>query len=340
MSRRPTRRPFVNLADDIRTRPVTAAFLDWSVNPWFTDESYTANTTSPDFAAVIQEIVDQAGWASGNAVALRIDDQSASDINDERRAAKSFDDVDGPTQGPRFHVAYQIANEPERVGLRFQNVSIPQGATIQSAFIDFIADDPIDNTTSATLDIVVEDVDNSATFTTAANDISGRSWTGSVAWSPGPVAAEDDPLSTVDITSLVQGAVDRLGWCGSAAMSFMISGSGRRAVKSWDDDPTKAPTLRVTFSQTGIPAGQGCIDNSYVFQVAHNKDDARQRLDDKQRRARRPDLSRPDLRYSQLAIRRAVPRGDHRPGRRRAERSARVHRQGCGQRRDDSDHLW
>ena len=271
---------FANLADDIRTRPVTAAFLDWSVNPWFTDESYTANTTSPDFTAVVQEIVDQAGWASGNAVALRIDDQSASDVNDERRAAKSFDDVDGPTQGPRFHVAYQIANEPERVGLRFQNVLIPQGATIQSAFIDFIADDPIDNTTSATLDIEVEDVDDSAAFTTAANDISGRSWTGSVAWSPGPVAAEDDPLPTVDITSLVQGAVDRAGWCGSASMSFMISGSGRRAVKSWDDDPTKAPTLRVTFSQTSIPAGQGCIDNSYVFQVAHNKDDARQRLDD------------------------------------------------------------
>ena len=62
-------------------------------------------------------------------------------------------------------------------------------------------------------------------------------------------------------------------------MSFLLSGDGRRAVKAWDDDPTKAPTLRVTFDQSGIPAGQGCIDNSYVFQVAHSKDDARQRLE-------------------------------------------------------------
>ena len=209
-----------------------------------------------------------------------IDDQSASDNTNERRAAKSFDDVDGPTQGPRFHVAYQIANEPETVGLRFLDVPIPQGASIQSAFIDFIAADPVDNTPAPALIIEVENVDTAAAFTTAANDISTRSWTGALPWSPGAVAAEDDPVSTVDITSLVQTVVARPGWCGAAAMSFMIAGVGRLGVKSWDDDPTKAPTLRVTFDQSAMPAGQGCIDNSYIFQVAHNKDDARQRLDD------------------------------------------------------------
>ena len=67
---------FSNVIDDIAGRAVTTAFQDWSVDPWFIDESYTANTTSPDFAPVVQEIVGQVGWASGNAIALRIDDPS------------------------------------------------------------------------------------------------------------------------------------------------------------------------------------------------------------------------------------------------------------------------
>ena len=177
---------FTNAIDDIFNRTLTTAFQDWlTIDPWFVDESYTVGTTSPDFAPVVQEIVNQAGWASGNAIAFRIDDLSASDNTDERRAAKSFDDIDGPTEGPRLHVAYQIANEPELVGMRFQRVPIPQGATIQSAFLDFIAADPVDNTPTASLTVQVEDVDDSTAFTTAANDISGRPWTGSVAWSPG-----------------------------------------------------------------------------------------------------------------------------------------------------------
>ena len=56
-----------------------------------------------------------------------------------------------------------MANGGEQiVGLRFQNLMIPQGAKIDNAYIEFEVDEISDNATSLT--ISVEKSDNSATF--------------------------------------------------------------------------------------------------------------------------------------------------------------------------------
>ena len=59
------------------------------------------------------------------------------------------------------------------VGFRFTNVTIPQGATINSAAVSLAIlayDDP-------DLDIYGDDVDDAATFTTTSNNISSRALT-------------------------------------------------------------------------------------------------------------------------------------------------------------------
>ena len=50
----------------------------------------------------------------------------------------------------------ELVNEPggadlQEVGLRFQNVSIPQGATITAAYLEFETDETNSNSTSLTI---------------------------------------------------------------------------------------------------------------------------------------------------------------------------------------------
>ncbi len=61
------------------------------------------------------------------------------------------------------------------VGMRFLNVGIPFGATINSAFIDFTVDET--GTTATSLTIRGEDADNPAIFVTTAFNISNRTAT-------------------------------------------------------------------------------------------------------------------------------------------------------------------
>lgn len=60
--------------DSARTRPHTSAFTDWNVTI-----STTANATfdSADITAVIQEIIDRGGWASGNAIGIWLADNGS-----------------------------------------------------------------------------------------------------------------------------------------------------------------------------------------------------------------------------------------------------------------------
>ena len=70
------------------------------------------------------------------------------------------------------------------IGLRFNNLNIPQGAIIESAFVQFTVDQT-DNVNPVSLEIYGEDVDNAITFTTALDDISNRpKTTANVVWVP------------------------------------------------------------------------------------------------------------------------------------------------------------
>ncbi|MHC4073052.1 MAG: hypothetical protein ACYTGS_13625, partial [Planctomycetota bacterium] len=51
---------------DISSRPRTAAKVQWSVPNWETVGDQGPDQTTPNIASIIQEIVDQPGWASGN----------------------------------------------------------------------------------------------------------------------------------------------------------------------------------------------------------------------------------------------------------------------------------
>jgi len=63
-------------AVDHNNKVRTSASVAWSPDAWTANNEYT----SPDFAVVIQEIIDRAGWSNGNSILVLLDDNS-SDTN-------------------------------------------------------------------------------------------------------------------------------------------------------------------------------------------------------------------------------------------------------------------
>ncbi len=115
-------------------------------------------------------------------------------------------------------------------GLRFQNLAIPVGATITSAYIQFSTDDtPTNIGNPANFTIDGQNTANPPTFTTAVNNISGRPRTAAqVAWvTPnwsGPRISSADQR-TPDLTPIVQEIVNLAGWAPGNAMVFIINPS-------------------------------------------------------------------------------------------------------------------
>lgn len=131
------------------------------------------------------------------------------------------------------------------VGIRFQNLEIPRGATITSARIEFETDEADSEATSLTLR--AQAADDAATFTSAGFDLSSRPTTAAaVSWSPAPWPTVSDRHLTPDLSPLVQEVVDRPGWASGNSMAFLVSGSGERTAESYDGESYNAPFLLVS----------------------------------------------------------------------------------------------
>ena len=80
----------------------TAATVDWTVPPFLAD----GINTSPDFAAVIQEVVNRPGWVSGNAINIFWDDEdNQSDIG-AYRPGRAYEYEGGPGDAPVLEITY------------------------------------------------------------------------------------------------------------------------------------------------------------------------------------------------------------------------------------------
>ena len=135
------------------------------------------------------------------------------------------------------------------MGVRFRNLTIPAGAVITSAYVQFTAKDARSAPTQ--LAIAGQAADNAATFLTTANSISSRPRTAAtVGWAPAPwtIANEAGPNQrTPNLASIVQEITNRSGWVSGNAMVFVITGTGCRTASSYDLSPTVAPRLVITY---------------------------------------------------------------------------------------------
>ncbi len=170
-----------------------------------------------------------------------------------------------------LELGYESSNA-QLVGIRFLNVSIPQGATVTNAFIEFTTDETDSGTTN--LVIKCEAHDNAARFVNVAYEISARTTTSaSVSWSNvpawGTVGETGVKQQTPDLSIIVQEIVDRLGWSSGNAMVFIITGTGERTAESYDGSSSSAPLLHVEYTTESVGGASGIA-------VSASNDDARE----------------------------------------------------------------
>ena len=261
--------------ENISNRAATNASVSWSVPAWNSAGASGSAQRTPDLSSVIQEIIDRPGWEPSHSLVLMVtgngsriaeayegsptkapvlnivyDAQSTSTF--QRRVSSSSDDAEeqwwGSVSRNSSDLELVLDGSNQTVGIRIQNVTVPQGATIQNAYLQFKADES--DYLPGALNIYGEDKDNASYYRSSYKNISRRARTSAVvgwippSWNTGEAGPKQ---RTPDLKTVVQEIVNRSGWRSGNAMAFTIRGSGEWVAESYNGDPNGAPLLVIDY---------------------------------------------------------------------------------------------
>ena len=157
---------------------------------------------------------------------------------------------------------------PQYIGLRFNEIDIPPGATILNAYVQFTTDASIAPANTAILTIRGEATNNATIFSTAPFNISSRpTTTTSVTWQPAnwPTAFEAGPNQKTDnIATVIQEIIGRPGWSNGNSLALIITGTGMRRAVSSNENLAQAPVLHITYSNETFNYPPTAQDDSYT----------------------------------------------------------------------------
>lgn len=144
----------------------------------------------------------------------------------------------------------------QSIGLRFPNITIPQGATINSAYVQFTADGTPGNTGNDTLTIrgvlTPNYTDNLATEPYPGNrtqTTASASWGSIPSWTAGQ-ATENE--RTADVSSVIEEIVGQATWASGNALVLYITGGNTgmlRRAEAFEGGSTAAPELVVDYTE-------------------------------------------------------------------------------------------
>ncbi len=152
------------------------------------------------------------------------------------------------------------ANRSQVIGIRFGGVTIPPGATIVAAYVQFTAKLQTDangaesDPATTILTLKGQATDNPPAFPgVLAPDITSRPtttaqavWSNIPRWTAADAAGPDQ--RTPSLVALVQEIVNRPGWANGNAMVFVVSGTGTRSAHSFNGASAKAPLLHIDYA--------------------------------------------------------------------------------------------
>ena len=219
-----------------------------------------------DFGAMLMQVDNtQIRYEFFNRRGVLIDsylqDNGASDGTLSRQIAISNDDAEEGSDG-RVYLSstdLELVSDTElgyieqTVGMRLSNISIPQGANILDAYLEFTVDEV--STDPSSLQFVGEAADNASTYSSAAANISSRpTTTAQVAWNTVPewstVGAKQ---KSPNLAPIIQEIVNRGGWQSGNALALMVTGTGRRTAESYNGSASDAPKLVVRYDSSTTP---------------------------------------------------------------------------------------
>lgn len=283
-------------AFDISSRTYYTDSVAWNPPTWVAVNDQGPAQRTSDLRSLVQTHVNNMSWTSGGNMAFMIKGTGT-------RTAESYDGE--PAAAPQLNIVYTMSTttsavrvssssddaeeevttgamydnssdlelvyddfvlDNQLIGVRFQNVSIPQGAVITNAYIQFEVDELKAND-PCNIKVYLENSFSPATYGLTAFDISSRTYyNDSVLWNPPTWVAVNDQgpaQQTADLTSLVQNHVNNSSWMNGGAMAFMIKGTGTRTAESYDGEPTAAPQLVVEYASLG---------GNFTLQLLHASD--------------------------------------------------------------------
>ncbi|MGB5049993.1 MAG: S8 family peptidase, partial [Caldilineaceae bacterium] len=182
--------------------------------------------------------------------------QVASSSDDAEEGGSGSDNAGEVYRGSTdLELVYDEGRGNQIVGIRFQNLAVPQNATITNAYLTFAAlsaDSGNSNSGSTSLTIRGEAADNAATFTSAKYSISNRPVTvASVPWNP-PSWNKNTNYHTPSLQTVVQEIVNRDSWSSGNSMVFVITGYGSRSASSFDGSGNP-PKLVIDWAMPDSP---------------------------------------------------------------------------------------
>jgi hypothetical protein len=172
----------------------------------------------------------------------------------EARAATSSDDAEERASGAVSLDSSDLelvadGSSVQTVGVRFPSLSVPRGATIVRAWIQFTTDEAKTGVTNLTL--AAQASDNAPTFVSSSRNISLRPRTAaSVAWTPpvwSTIRERGSSQQSPDLAAPLQEVVSRAGWTAGNAVAILVTGTGARTAYAFDRSAAQVPTLHVEY---------------------------------------------------------------------------------------------
>ncbi len=214
--------------------------------------NYTISAKATDNAGAytLSQAVDFSVIAESEEITFTKSIQTGSDDVEERATGViSLNNDDIELVYDNYFTGNQI------VGLRFNGVTVPQGAIVTSAFIRFT----VDETDNGTCNLVIkgEKSGNAQQFTTASKNVSNRTkTTASVVWNPLAWQTIGANQLTPNLESIVQDIISSAVWNSGNSMVFIITGSGTRTAESYEGGSAKAALLTINYSVNTLKSGK------------------------------------------------------------------------------------
>jgi type IV pilus assembly protein PilY1 len=272
---------FTSSAGNINARTTSASTVAWAGT---LSQSSGDVFQSPDLTTLVESVTDRNDWCGGNALSFIIEGtqgqlpvwafegsaslaprlvvkyeydsipQGSSCIRRtvNRSISASSDDAEETGSSATTTSGDLDFYDGSDVGLRFDDLPIPNGASIFDARIQLVADANDGGTTNMT--IYAENVDDAQTYSSTNGTIEDRTYLGStVTWSESTSWSTNDVIDSPDVSSLVAAVVARSGWEPGNAIAFRIdtSTSTDREAESLDGSPGEAPRLIVEYEDDG-----------------------------------------------------------------------------------------
>lgn len=148
------------------------------------------------------------------------------------------------------------------VGMRFQNVNIPQGTVVISAILSLRCNSS-GNVAMTACPIAADDVDDSPTFSEETKPSTRTPTEAQVDWTPGDWTY-GEWYDSPEIKEVIQEIFDRPGWAANQDLSILILGNdaatNHRVATAYDYGGEDAPKLSITYYTDPVNDPDGDVD--------------------------------------------------------------------------------